>query len=440
GPPSGRYSPYRTFIRVDLPAPFSPSSEWISPGSTTRSMASLATKVPKVFVIPRSSSFTAFASVGAGRAAGPARFGTWCAVPARGQGPRTGQRGSGALRGGLRLDDHVAADDLLLEGLQLLGELRGDLVLEVVVRGQAHAAVLERAHVRGAVELALGGAGDDVLDAHGHLLHDGGEDDGLRLGVGGVGLVAVGVDPDHHAVLALLGGGEGAGAHGAGDRHDDVGAGAVELVGDGLALGLVLEGADDGAGLLLLVPAEHLDVLVVGLVVVGDAVDVAVHEDGDGGDVHAAVGGDLAGLGHPGCQVSGQERGLGGVELERLDVVELDRVAVGVLGGGVHDREVGVGVLLRGRTGGRGQQEADGDDQVAVLGDHVVDVRCEVGDRGGLRSAGLDPEGLLRVLQALVAGLVEGLVVPAAGVRDHAGLVVARGTAGIAAAAGALLR
>src|SRR5699024_11640528 len=46
----------------------------------------------------------------------------------------------------------------------------------------------------------------------------------------------------------------------------------------------------------------------------------------------------------------------------------------------------------------------------------------------------------LRVLQALVAGLVEGLVVPAAGVRDHAGLVVARGTAGIAAAAGALLR
>src|SRR5699024_8341575 len=209
-PPSGRYSPYRTFIRVDLPAPFSPSSEWISPGSTTRSMASLATKVPKVFVIPRSSSFTAVASVGAGRAAGPARFGTWCAVPARRQGPRTGQRGSGALRGGLRLDDHVAADDLLLEGLQLLGELRGDLVLEVVVRGQAHAAVLERAHVRGAVELALGGAGDDVLDAHGHLLHDGGEDDGLRLGVGGVGLVAVGVDPDHHAVLALLGGGEGA--------------------------------------------------------------------------------------------------------------------------------------------------------------------------------------------------------------------------------------
>src|SRR5699024_8111501 len=63
-----------------------------------------------------------------------------------------------------------------------------------------------------------------------------------------------------------------------------------------------------------------------------------------------------------------------------------------------------------------------------------------VGDGGGLRGAGLDPERLLRRHQALVAGLVEGLVVPAAGVRDHAGLVVARGTAGVAAAAGALLR
>src|SRR5690606_7583752 len=45
------------FMRVDLPAPFSPRSAWIWPGSTTRSMASLATSEPKRFVIPRSSSF-----------------------------------------------------------------------------------------------------------------------------------------------------------------------------------------------------------------------------------------------------------------------------------------------------------------------------------------------------------------------------------------------
>ena len=31
-PSSARYSPYRTFIRVDLPAPFSPRRQWISPG------------------------------------------------------------------------------------------------------------------------------------------------------------------------------------------------------------------------------------------------------------------------------------------------------------------------------------------------------------------------------------------------------------------------
>src|SRR3954467_12124488 len=45
-------------MRVDLPAPFSPSRAWISPGSTTRSMESLATRSPKRLVIPRSSSFT----------------------------------------------------------------------------------------------------------------------------------------------------------------------------------------------------------------------------------------------------------------------------------------------------------------------------------------------------------------------------------------------
>ena len=44
-------------MSVDLPAPFSPSRQWISPGSTTRSMWSLATRVPNRLVIPRSSSF-----------------------------------------------------------------------------------------------------------------------------------------------------------------------------------------------------------------------------------------------------------------------------------------------------------------------------------------------------------------------------------------------
>src|SRR5690606_17710418 len=48
-----------TFINVLLPAPFSPSRAWISPGSTTRSMWSLATRDPNTLVMPRSSSFIA---------------------------------------------------------------------------------------------------------------------------------------------------------------------------------------------------------------------------------------------------------------------------------------------------------------------------------------------------------------------------------------------
>ena len=52
-PASGSSSPYSMFISVDLPAPFSPSRQWISPGSTVRSMASLAVKPPNRFVRPR---------------------------------------------------------------------------------------------------------------------------------------------------------------------------------------------------------------------------------------------------------------------------------------------------------------------------------------------------------------------------------------------------
>src|SRR5437763_15667399 len=35
-------SPYRMFINVDLPAPFSPTSAWISPARTSKSTASRA--------------------------------------------------------------------------------------------------------------------------------------------------------------------------------------------------------------------------------------------------------------------------------------------------------------------------------------------------------------------------------------------------------------
>src|ERR671910_888603 len=46
-------------MRVDLPAPFSPRRQWISPGSTVREIESLATTLPKRLVMPRRTSLMA---------------------------------------------------------------------------------------------------------------------------------------------------------------------------------------------------------------------------------------------------------------------------------------------------------------------------------------------------------------------------------------------
>src|SRR5690348_10816241 len=43
------------FISVDLPAPFSPTSPWISPGATAKSTDRRAATPPNVLVIPDSS-------------------------------------------------------------------------------------------------------------------------------------------------------------------------------------------------------------------------------------------------------------------------------------------------------------------------------------------------------------------------------------------------
>src|SRR5262249_62042048 len=51
--PPGRYRPVSTLPRVVLPAPFSPSRAWISPGSTSNSTRLFATTPGKRFVMPR---------------------------------------------------------------------------------------------------------------------------------------------------------------------------------------------------------------------------------------------------------------------------------------------------------------------------------------------------------------------------------------------------
>src|SRR5690348_13331771 len=54
-PRSGLTSPQRIPIRVDLPAPFSPRRQWISPARKVRSMSSLARTFGNAFVMLRSS-------------------------------------------------------------------------------------------------------------------------------------------------------------------------------------------------------------------------------------------------------------------------------------------------------------------------------------------------------------------------------------------------
>src|SRR5947209_6254571 len=51
-PASGRYAPLSTFIKVLLPAPFSPIKAWTSPGATSSDTPRSARVAPKLFLMP----------------------------------------------------------------------------------------------------------------------------------------------------------------------------------------------------------------------------------------------------------------------------------------------------------------------------------------------------------------------------------------------------
>ena len=112
------------------------------------------------------------------------------------------------------------------------------------------------------------------------------------------------------------------------DREDDVRALADERVGVSVwPLVWLVKLPVNGAVLGRLVPAEHLDVLAVLLVVVLHAVAEAVHVDRHGRRTSCPPKvADLAGLGHARGQVAAEEAVLDGVEHQRVDV----RSAAGV--------------------------------------------------------------------------------------------------------------
>src|SRR4051794_37703548 len=352
-------------------------------------MESFAVNEPKRLVIPRSSSFT-----------------------------------DALRRGSLRLarrgDLDLPRGDVLLDGVELALHRGRDLAVEVVERREAGSAVAEITGVVAGGEGAAGGLGDVLGHGVAQVLGDAGQE---VLAVLRRALAAVGVHPDH-ADLATgrLGRGTRTKTGATRDREDDVRAGLDERLRDGLALVQVGERVGERAALLvLLVPAEDFDVLLLLLVVVLHALPEAVHVDRDRRNVETTERGDRAGLGHGSGQVATEESTLRGVVLEAVDVGAAGwRVDLGV---------VLLGVLRGDRLHRVAHQAADRDDCVAAL----VRLRCEV--RGVVVLRARRHVGDLDVGVRLVGGLhagpgrlVERTIVDATDVEHHAGLELLAGT------------
>src|SRR6266545_2873887 len=148
------------FMRVVLPAPFSPRSARISPSSTSRSTSSLATTPGKRLVIPLNSSRTGRLPSGQRKAYGGrrefSRRPPSCTLQ--------------VLQVVLGIDGDGPSDDPLLELIDLAAELGGDLALEVVVRRDADAVVLERSRVdAAALERSIHDALHGLIDGDIHV-------------------------------------------------------------------------------------------------------------------------------------------------------------------------------------------------------------------------------------------------------------------------------
>src|SRR5581483_332114 len=193
------------FMRVVLPAPFSPSRPWISPGSMVRLMWSFATTPGKPLEISFSSRRTFARPLPAVRPGCP---------PAQSLPLRSQRRGApvdpappslrcvdGSLQVVLVVRRDAPVDDSLPELVDLALQSRGDPGIEVVERRDADTVVGEGADVRATLERAVDDGLDGVLDGNVHVLHDAGQLDALVLGCGDE---PVGVHPDEHRVAGSL--------------------------------------------------------------------------------------------------------------------------------------------------------------------------------------------------------------------------------------------
>src|SRR4051794_32076169 len=306
-------------MSVDFPAPFSPSSAWISPRFSSKSIALFATSEPKRLVIPRSS-----------RAASASGMGLLPCLSLLDLGRDVGE---------------LAAGDLLLDLLDLVGvllALRRDLA-------EAHAAGLDvEDRVLAALERAVLRLLDGVVHGDVDLLD--GAREHLRAEVG-----LVGVDADALDAL-LLRRVQRAEAALAGDLEDH-----LRALGDLVERLLLAEVLLDE---VLRVAVERLDARV-GLLGAGlEARDVAVHRR----DLLAADRGDdlLAArvLGVEARERAGEVAGLVLLEQQAADVLGL---ALEAGRREVDDREVRGRELLGDRRHRVRHQEADADHDVVLL-------------------------------------------------------------------------
>src|SRR5665213_2690550 len=342
-PSSGAYSPYSTFIRVLLPAPFELHCDDLSSPSTT----AVNTKA---------------LSQGMGRG-GRARH--------RARPPLFTAELAYLLRLRRRRDRDLAAFDVGLHLLDLCLHARRNLRGEVVVRRKAGAVVRQGADVASATERL---ARREVIRVRGNCTREALDHTGQEhRTVSRVADATVGVDPDD-ADLATrgLGSNRRAEASATGNREDDVSTLRDERLADRLATRGVTERVRrarvEGAALLLrLVPAEHLHRLALDLVEVLHALPEAIHVDGDRRDVQTTVGRNNARLRDGGREVPTEETALRGVELHAVDVRAGRRV--------VDLGELLLRVRRRCCLNCVVHQTADSDDRRAALLNFCVEVR-----------------------------------------------------------------
>jgi len=286
-----------------------------------------------------------------------------------------------------------------------------------VERGQAGATVFQGADVRLVIEFAVLGSLNRIEDGNIHALEHRGDD--IRA-VGRLGLAAITVNPDGIGLSAR-------GLHSlqrtvssiARHRQNDIGTLVEQCLSSSLTTRDVLERVglrDELTVLLLDIPTDSLNRLVLLLVVVVNALGKTIHEDGDGRDLHAAEGGNLAGLGQCGSQVAGLKGRLGSVEDQRFKVLRRIRRVV------VNDGELDVRVCFGSSEGGLLEQEPNGDDDRALGVHHGLQVGGVVLIVLRLDLGGLHAEIARSLVETLKRGLVEGFVVKTSRVGDHTGL------------------